>query len=39
VPRSLLRRFAARPATDASGTQTRGGHEEDEKAGGGQEGA
>jgi hypothetical protein len=39
VPRSLLRRFAPRPASDASSTQTRGGHEEDEKAGGGKEGA
>ncbi len=40
VPRSLLKRFAPRPAQDRSGDVVRGGGaEQDEKAGGGKEGA
>jgi hypothetical protein len=39
VTRALLRRFAPRPAVGASGEQTRGGEQDDEKAGGGKEGA
>jgi hypothetical protein len=39
VPRSLLRRFAPRPGVDVSGEVTRGGGQEKDKAGGGEEGA
>jgi hypothetical protein len=39
VPRSLLKRFAPRPASDTSGEVARPGAKRDDDAGGGEEGA